>query len=118
MFREPEHMLQSPLCNTPTNIQIWGEPNSKQTDFKFHETTQIAPFHIIVWEEEKAMIADKSSFPPNLKMDAQKFKDEATPILKTEGFTDLGDVNIGYFSSPPHFRFYDIQPILEPSGCD
>jgi len=120
-IKEPIYMLKNAdICNKPSNIKIYC--SSKiilDTDCILEHIIDesYGDKVIITWIEERAKITGLTNFV-NLPDYEEKFIDdgknfikETTDRLKENKFGDLGEVNIGYFTNPPHYRWIDIQPI-------
>ncbi len=109
---EPLVMLEEKYTNKPINIIVYVSKKLVKNDcnfFTIHDI-DIGDNVIITWYEEKAKYAELRNFPDELKLIGKKFIKETTPYFKKKGFTDLGEVNIGWFDTFPNIRWYDIQP--------
>lgn len=101
-IREPNEMNKNKLCNTPIDIKVINNEN-------------IGTYSVIIWSEEKATCTDVEHFPSNLKQSATEWYNTSKTQLEDKGFTDLGKVNVGYFTTAPIFRWIDIQPKMPPA---
>ena len=110
---EPIFMLTSPYCNSPININLYINIDKilfNCDNININNTTSIGDYIIITWFEEKALISELSNMKDQMFIDGTQFKIDTTAELTSHHITDLGDVNIGFFESEPHFRWFDAQP--------
>lgn len=115
MIREPLHMMKLSYTNKPINVVIYTNKNIVHNTCPMINTSHV-DFNnsaLITWYEEKAEYTDVTKFPEEIKPLGIKFSKDTTPLLTELGFVDLGNVNIGFFSTFPHLRWIDIQPRID-----
>ena len=110
-------MLGYEYANKPRDIHVYLNTSEIKHDcddyIHFDNVSDMGDSVIITWREEKALYAGLEQIPENLKEKGKKFIDETTQYLTTKGFTDLGKINMGYFITEPHYRWFDLQPSIE-----
>ncbi len=109
MILEPLYMLDNlDICNRVYDINIYG--NIKNDKINAYKVNNLGDYCLITWYEDKAIKTGISNFDLDEKEEAIKFMESTTERLDTDGFQDLGDVNIGLFDKEPRYRWIDIQP--------
>ena len=116
MLREPVFMLTSRYTNKPRDITIYVNRWSTGCPVTIRDA-KLGDAAIITWREEKALYTDLDNFPPKFAEAGAVFIQDTEPVLQAAGFTDLGNVNIGYFNTIPHIRWIDVQPETEEGLC-
>ena len=109
---EPMYMLEKIYVNRSENIKLYINQDIVDNNCDQVEliNTRFKKIAILTWYEDKAKYTDLSKFNREYREEGLLFKNHTKHLLETQGFTDLGDVNIGYFDNEPHFRWIDIQP--------
>lgn len=109
LMREPKELIERRYCNTPRDLLLFSSDSIHgfpgETILK-----DIGTYCVMVWNEDKAQYTRLKNFPPTDATAAAAWYDKTKEALKTDGFMDLGEINVGYFESSPHFRWFDIQP--------
>lgn len=104
-MREPIYMLSSPFCNKPIDINIYGKVRKTcdSTDYTVN-MIDMDNICIICWFEKRAEETN-----PKITEVLKKFIKDTEPIIKNDGFTDLGKQNIGKFNENI-YKWIDVQP--------
>lgn len=122
-IKEPIYMLNNTdICNKPSNIKIYCSSKiilDMESIVEHIIDESYDDKVIITWIEELAEQTGVTNFS-KLTTDSEKkviegrnFIKETKDRLTKNKFTDLGEVNIGYFTNRPHYRWIDIQPMNE-----
>ncbi len=111
MILEPLYMLNNlDICNRVYNINIYGNVDIENDKIDVHRMNNLGDYCLITWYEDKAIKTGISNFNPIEKEEAIKFMESTTNRLDSDGFTDLGQINIGLFDKDPRYRWIDVQP--------
>ena len=116
MLREPLFMSTSPYTNRAHDITVYADGWVARCPVTVHDAP-LGGAAIITWREERALYTDSDKFPPELMSAGVTYIEKTKPILESMGFTDLGNVNIGYFATKPHIRWIDVQPDPDDEAC-
>ena len=121
---EPYFMLKYPLyCNKPFDIIVYTKAKIKENVdksfifFSIENNIKLNQLAIITWKEDKAIT--NLSKNPELKDKIRNFKEnffrDCKEDIEKYEIQDLGDINIGFFSKKPYYKWYDIQAGIKAS---
>jgi hypothetical protein len=111
MILEPLYMLNNlDICNKVYNINIYGNVNVENEKINVHKIDNIGDYCLITWYEDKAVKTGIDNFSPSEKIEAIKFVESTKNEIESDGFKDLGYINVGLFDNKPIYRWIDVQP--------